>query len=340
MKTVILGAGSIGIIIGALMTKNGADVILVDANRENVAALNAKGARITGHMNVTVPVKAITPEEMSGMYDIVFYAVKQADNEAALTALLPHLHENSVVATMQNGVPEATVAGYVGEKRVVGCPVGWGATWVEPGVSELTSDLAKMTISLSAPGPIAHEVIDAVEEKLALVCEVERIKNLIGIRWTKLIFNASMSGIAALIGGTIGEILDNDKALTCVAYLGNEGIMVADAAKINLERMQGADINMMTFKTADDLAFCKDVYRHALAPHRRLRAGMLQDLEKGIRTEIDAINGVICQTGRSCGVPTPFNDIVIGTVYDLEAAKIRPDIALLERFQLPDLPAK
>jgi len=77
MKLASLGVGSMGTITGALMTKNGYDVTLIDANKDHVDALNKNGATITGMMEVNVPVKAITPDQMEGTYDIVFYLVKQ-----------------------------------------------------------------------------------------------------------------------------------------------------------------------------------------------------------------------------------------------------------------------
>ena len=339
MKTVVLGAGSIGMIAGALMAKNGGDVTLVDANRDHVAAINAKGARITGFMDETIPVQAVTPDKMSGRYDLVLYAVKQTYNEAALTALLPHLHEKSLVATMQNGVPEPAVAKYVGESRLLGCPVGWGATWLGPGVSELTSERDKMTISLGTHGAVPPPAVDAVKMELSRICEIEPVENLVGVRWTKLIVNATMSGMSAVIGGTFGDVLDNEKALTCVAHIGDEAIRAAAAAGIRLEPMQGHDINILAFKTAEEMNFRREIYKLIFGPHRQLRASMLQDLDRGVRTEIDAINGVICETGRRHGVATPVNDEVVAVVHDAEAGRVRPSASLLERFRLPVLPS-
>ena len=339
MKTAVLGAGSIGMIAGALMAKNGGDVTLVDANRDHVAALNAKGARITGFMDETIPVQAVTPDKMSGRYDLVLYAVKQTYNEAALTALLPHLHEKSLVATMQNGVPEPAVAKYVGESRLLGCPVGWGATWLGPGVSELTSERDKMTISLGTHGAVPPPAVDAVKMELSRICEIEPVENLVGVRWTKLIVNATMSGMSAVIGGTFGDVLDNEKALTCVVHIGDEAIRAAAAAGIRLEPMQGHDINILAFKTAEEMNFRREIYKLIFGPHRQLRASMLQDLDRGVRTEIDAINGVICETGRRHGVATPVNDEVVAVVHDAEAGKVRPNVSLLERFRLPVLPS-
>ena len=143
MKVAILGCGAMGTVLGAYMTKNGCDVGMIDSYQAHVDALNEKGAHIVGTVDFTVPVKAITPEQMEGIYDIVFLFTKQTANDVVLPNLLPHLGPDSTVCTLQNGVPEPFVASYVGEARTVGGTVLWGATFMEPGVSELTQDLSR-----------------------------------------------------------------------------------------------------------------------------------------------------------------------------------------------------
>ena len=49
MRTALVGAGSLGTIIGALLTQGGEDIVLVDVHEEHVKAMNDRGARITGH---------------------------------------------------------------------------------------------------------------------------------------------------------------------------------------------------------------------------------------------------------------------------------------------------
>jgi 2-dehydropantoate 2-reductase len=145
MRMAVMGAGSLGTIVGALVTKGGYDIDLIDVNVDHVKALNAKGAKITGLMEELVrPVKAITPDEMTGEYDLIFYLTKTTQNESALKYVIRHLKRDGVVVCMQNGIPEDAVADAVGKDRTVGCIVGWGATWVEPGVSKLTSKTNNM----------------------------------------------------------------------------------------------------------------------------------------------------------------------------------------------------
>jgi len=340
MKTIILGAGSLGTIAGALITKNGGDVLLVDANKAHVDALNKNGATVTGTMQLTVPVKAVTPDQMEGTFDLVLYLVKQTYNDSALKALIPHLHKESIVCTMQNGVPEDEVARYVGREKVVGCAVGWGATWIGPGVSELTSDPAKMTLDLGELDGSLTERVKKVAAIMEKICPTEITTNLAGIRWAKLLINATLSGMSASLGCTFGDVLDNDKALACAAFIGDETIRVAAKLGVTLEKIQGADLRILAFTTRAELVQKFAIYRAVFGPHRLLKASMLQDIEKGLKTEIDAINGVVSESGKKVGIATPINDKVVETVKAIETGKMKSVFDNLSLFNLPELPEK
>lgn len=340
MKTIILGAGSLGTIAGALITKNGGDVLLVDANRAHVDALNKNGAAVTGTMKLNVPVKAITPDRMEGTYDLVLYLVKQTYNESALKALVPHLHKDSIVCTMQNGVPEEEVARHVGKEKVMGCAVGWGATWIGPGVSELTSDPAKMTLDLGELDGSVTERVKKAAGVLEKICPTEITTNLAGIRWAKLLINATLSGMSASLGCTFGDVLDNDKALACAAFIGDETIRIAAGLGVTLEKIQGADLRILAFKTNAEMLQKFGIYRAVFGPHKLLKASMLQDIEKGLKTEIDAINGVVAENGKKVGIATPINDKVVEIVKGIESGKMKAVFDNLSLFHLPELPEK
>ena len=124
MHTALVGAGSLGTIIGALLSKGGVDVVLVDANLEHVKALNSRGAQVVGCMDCVTPVKAIVPAEMKGVYDLVIYLVKGTYDEVALPQVWPYLGSHSTLITLQNGVPEDKVASFIGRGRTTGGAVG------------------------------------------------------------------------------------------------------------------------------------------------------------------------------------------------------------------------
>ena len=130
-KYAIYGAGSLGTVLGAYITKNGGEVDLINRNKQHVAILNEKGAKITGTVEMTVPVKAITPDQMEGRYDVIVLLTKQLFNKEVVTFLKDYLSDKGVIVTLQNGIPEPGIAEIIGENRTMGCAVEWGAALIE-----------------------------------------------------------------------------------------------------------------------------------------------------------------------------------------------------------------
>ena len=340
MKVGILGAGSLGTIMGAVVTNNGGEVTLIDANKEHVEALNKNGATVTGYLDLkNIPVKAITPDEMEGIYDIIIVLLKQTANKVALPKLLNYLNDDSVVCTLQNGIPEESVAEIFGKDRTVGGAVGWGAGWAGPGVSELFTHPDHMRIEIGTINGKITEQLKKVEEFLKFAGSVDVNTNLMGIRWSKLLMNSALSGMSAALGCTFGEIIDNDKAVTCAAHVADELIRVSKAKGVKLEVIiPNRDFYELEFndKSSRDHAieFLRDIY----SVHRPQKASMLQDMEKGRPCEIDYINGIVCDNGDKFGVETPFNDKIRQIVKEFEAGKIPfPSMKNLDRFDVPKL---
>ena len=128
MRCAIYGAGSLGTVLGAYMTKNGAQVDLINRNKAHVAALKEKGATIRGTVDMNVPVSALTPDEMSGTYNVILLMTKQLLNPEVVAFLKPFLAEDGVIVTLQNGIPEPSIAEIVGKNRTMGCAEKIGFT--------------------------------------------------------------------------------------------------------------------------------------------------------------------------------------------------------------------
>jgi 2-dehydropantoate 2-reductase len=325
MKVAILGCGSMGTVLGAYMTKNGFDVELVDSYEEHVKALNGKGAHIVGTVDFTVPVRALTPGQMAGVYDIVFLFTKQTADDEVLPNLLKHLGPDSTVCTLQNGVPEPYVAGFVGENRTVGGTVLWGATFMEPGVSELTQDLSRND-HLFEIGEMDGSIgprIQKVAEVLGNMGNARITDRLMASRWGKLINNACMSGMSAACGATFGEVLDNPTARACLSYLGSEVKKCAEAAGYQLPILLHEQ-SPETLDLKDQAMFDanQEMFLTMYSDMRTAKASMLQDLEKGKVTEVNMINGFVCQAGDRYGIDTPFNDKVVEIVGKIEKKQL------------------
>lgn len=327
MKIAVLGAGSLGIIIGALIKKGGYQVDLIDINQENVDALNQNGAKITGFLNENIAVTAVHPNNLQDVYDVVFLLTKQVYTQESLTNILPYLHKESMVCTLQNGVPEELVASIVGSNRTIGGVVGFGATWAGPGISELTTEvdtMKKYAFDVGELDGAITERIKLIKEILDKVGNCDITTNIQGVKWSKLLMNATFSGMSAALGCTFGEVLKDPDAMKNLANIADETIKVARSHNIKLEKMQGKDFESLELLQQEDISGKLDFYNEVWGPHENLKASMLQDLEKGNRTEIDYINGFIVKKGRESNIRTPSNELVCELVKVAEKEKIVP----------------
>ena len=322
MRIAIVGCGAMGTVLGAYLNKNGCEVDMVDSYKDHVDTLNTNGAHIIGTVDIVVPVRAMLPEQMTGIYDLVFLFTKQNANPQILPHLLGYLDENSTVCTLQNGVPEPDVASYVGEKRTVGGTVLWGATFQEPGVSELTQDIT-LSDHLFEIGEIDGSIgprIQMVADVLAQMGRPTLITDkLMSSRWGKLVNNACMSGMSAVCGCTFGEVLDNPVARACLSYIGREVKQCCEAEGYSLPTLLGSQTPLsLELKNQAQFDESQRMFLEMYEGLRAAKASMLQDLEKGLPTEVNMINGYVCKAGRRHSIPTPFNDAVVKFVSTAE----------------------
>lgn len=326
-KIAIYGAGSLGTILGAYISKNNVSVDLINRNRNHIKALKENGAKVRGTVNFDVKVNALYIEEMKEKYDIIFLLTKQQDNKNVALFLKDYLKDDGVVVTLQNGLPEYLLQSVLGEERVLGCTVAWGATLKENGVSELTSDPNNLTFSLGSFTYKNKDKLEMVKEVLELMGPTEIDNNFIGTRWSKLLVNSAFSGMSTVLGVTFGEVAKNKKSRKYAQMLIKECIDVSKAQNIKLEPIQGKNVaKLMDYKTWLKKKFVFLILPAAIKKHALIKASMLQDLEKGKKCEIEAINGVVSQKGKEYNIKTPINDKVIEIVKRIENGELKPSL--------------
>lgn len=334
MRTAIYGAGSLGTILGAFISRAGKPVDLINRNQAHIEAMKANGAKVTGTTDFTQPVTAYTPDEMSGQYDIIFLMTKQQNNKEVVQMLNGFLAQDGVLVTFQNGLPEMQIADILGEERVLGCTVAWGATMQGPGVCELTSEPDALSFSLGSISANRSRHFDKVKELLEKMGTVDVEENFIGTRWSKLLINASFSGMSAVLGCTFGEAAAPKESRRIVQALIKECIDVCATGGIRIEPVQGKDIvKLLDYKGALKKAISFFIIPIAIRKHAKLKASMLQDIEKGKLTEVDAINGAVSDYGRKVGCPTPMNDKVVEIIHKIEQGQLKPSFDNLQYFK-------
>ena len=334
MRIAIYGAGSLGTILGAYISKGGVPIELINRNKAHVEALKAGGAQVVGTVQFSQKVIAYTPEEMSGKYDVIFLMTKQQHNKEVVQMLDNYLASDGALVTFQNGLPEMQIADILGAERVLGCTVAWGATLKEAGVCELTSEPDALSFSLGTVSEKRNKNFDNIKAVLELMGKVDVEENFIGTRWSKLLINAAFSGMSAVLGCTFGEAAGPRASRRIVQALIKECIDVCKAGGIRIEPVQGKDIvKLLDYNNSLKRAFSFFIIPIAIRKHAKLKASMLQDLEKGKLTEVDAINGAVSEYGRRVGCPTPMNDRVVEIIHGIEQGRLKPEFANLKYFE-------
>ncbi|UNL83761.1 ketopantoate reductase family protein [Priestia koreensis] len=338
MRIAVLGAGSLGTIVGAYLADGGMDVQLIDTYEAHVEALNTSGANVIGTTEFHSNVKAITPENKSGTYDLVLLLTKQLYNETILRELLPFLHDDSVVCSLQNGIPEQSVASVVGADRVIAGSVEFGATFIEPGVSRLTTEYTQFKKYAFQIGELNGETtkrIQRIKSALDLVGGTHISDNLVGTKWSKLLINNAFSGLSAALNGEYGDVLDSETGIVSAVHIADETIKVGHANHVTFAKMNGFDIASLELTSDSDIPDRVQTLRAVMEPSRLLKASMLQDLEKKRKTEVQYINGVVPKMAQGKEIETPFNDLVVTLVEEAEQLQNVPTFSKnIQPFEL------
>jgi 2-dehydropantoate 2-reductase len=335
----IIGAGAIGSVVGGCLTKAGHDVTLIDQWPEHIEAIKAKGLRLSGTIgDFVVPVKAVHIHELQSVrepFDAMFVAVKSYDTEWATAMAVAYLTADGVVVDFQNGINDERVAAVAGKHRTLGCVITVSAGMYEPGHA-MRTDTAQIGFKIGE-----HDGRDTARARelvaiMNAVAETKVTTNLFGERWSKLAINCMANPLAGLTGlGTL-EVRTDPKISAVGVHVGAEAIMVGRAVGYEVEPIYGIPTQRyVDAYQGQGLAQLLD----DIAEIARKRGGgepsLLQDVKKKRRTEIDYLNGYVCEQGRKAGVQTPFNDAVVAVIKRLGVgftpgrAHLDPVIAML-----------
>ncbi len=340
-KIAVFGAGAMGTVLGALLSKGGLQVDLITRNEKHVQGLKEKGAVIkctAEGKEIIQPVRALFPQEM-GEYDVLFLMTKQRHNQEILTDLLPRLKKDGIVCTTQNGLPEAGVAAIVGDRRTYGAATSFGATFIGEGEVELTSKFEGMRMEIGAYQgegadlPLLQEILSYAGKAVGQE-DFVTVGDLLGARWAKLAINAAFSGLSVATGLTFGEVAKRKKTRKLALKILRESIAVAGASGVTLAKMQGHDMEkLLGGKTAFKRFVAYMVLPFAMRRHKKLRSGMLFDVLAGRKCEIDFITGAVAREGARVGVPTPTCKRLVEIVHGIENGLYEIDYKNVDFFQ-------
>src|SRR6266487_904451 len=297
VRIVVFGAGAMGSFFGGLLSRRH-DVTLI-GRADHVAAIRARGLRITGKTAMIARPHAATRLPAGAEPELIFLTTKSYDTAKAMSTLRPFADE-ALFVTVQNGLGNAEAIAKVAH-RVVAGTTAHGVTYLGPGeirhagVGETVlgawagvreADLVRLRDLLADVGVVAQITGDAKTEL-----------------WSKLVVNASINPLAALAGVPNGRLVRDNGLLACMEAVCREATSVAKA--------EGASVD------PDEL-----LHRTVLVARRTAanRGSMLQDLDRHRRTEIDSITGAVVRAAARDEIPVPLNRVLLALVRARESA--------------------
>jgi 2-dehydropantoate 2-reductase len=317
----IVGAGAIGGVTAARMAGEVRRVAVLDADEEHVRLMRDPGLlldELGEERRVRLDAHA-DPAALEGPFDFVLVTLKAPHLEGALGPLVERgLGETFV--SLGNGLVQDRISNMVGDALIVGT-VEWGATNLGPG------HLAQTTRAPFVIGEPDGEVRDRTRllaEALGTVADVRVTENIRGQVWSKLLVNSSFSGLGAVSGLLYREVVADPEGREAALALWREGYDVGLAQGIALEEVLGVPAGSLVVRGPEDRRRADEALEVAMGYAGATKASMLQDLEKGRKTEVDVINGGVVERGRQYGVPTPLNERVVGLVHAMERGERRP----------------
>ncbi|MCH7825954.1 MAG: 2-dehydropantoate 2-reductase, partial [Acidobacteria bacterium] len=291
--------GALGSVVAARLA-DAHEVCLV-GRRNHVDAINERGLQITGHTEIvqTAIYATTDPSSLKGVApDAVLLTVKAYDTRSAVAALSDYW-STSIFVSLQNGLGnEEAIAEQA--TKVLGAVINQGATFIGPGE---VFHAGSGEIDL---GPFAGTTDDDAETIAAALRDAgfpARARRDIRAKiWAKVILNAAVNPLTALLRKRTGELIGNEALEDALGLVVEESVAIAAACGVSLDATEILDkIRAVAEATRDN------------------KSSMLQDLERGRRTEIDAINGALIARAREHGIPCPANELLANMVRAAEA---------------------
>ncbi len=303
-KFAVIGAGPVGCIVAAFLSRGGYEVTLCDVRPDLLDMAKNRGIILSGTDNFQAVVAKTTTrvdELADDPPDVVIVTVKATALPIITSALEGVIDDDRYVVSWQNGIDtELVLAERLGKKQVMRAVVNYGCILEGPAQVKMVFHHRPHYLQELDPSSknAALGICHALTECGLDTQHTNQIRNMV---WSKTVNNSCMNAVCAVTGKTMFEVINDPIVSGLVDSLLKEGVKVARAN----EMMLGPDYYL------DCLDYIKDAGHH--------KPSMLQDIEAKRQTEIDYINGKIIEYGERAGVLTPYNSTLRSLVKALEA---------------------
>ncbi|HVO10008.1 MAG TPA: 2-dehydropantoate 2-reductase [Vicinamibacteria bacterium] len=304
-RVLVVGTGGLACALGAGLSRAGGEVTLAGSWSEALAAIEARGIVVHQEEETwTARPRAVAVDGGLDPVSLALVLVKSHSTTRAAAALGGALEPDGLAVTLQNGLGNReTLRAVLGSERVLAGVAILGATVLGPGEVRLVAGRVVLERDPRGRGEALARLLRTAG------LGVETTDDLPPIAWTKLAANCAINPLTALHRLPNGALLEDAQLRAELGRAAREVGAVAEACGIRLPRDAGQAALEICRATAGN------------------RSSMLQDVERGAPTEIDALNGAVAREGRRLGVPTPVNDHLFAAVRALEGRPLAAEAA-------------
>jgi len=298
MNIVIVGAGAIGSLFGALLAKN--NTVVLVGRAPHITAIKHNGLNINGKTHLHVTLSAVeSVKDVPISPNLILLTVKSYDTETAIKQTLPLIRDETVVVSLQNGLDNIEkIEHFVDKDRIVAGVTTHGAIFSNPGVIRHTGKGKTFLGQLDNTRSKRLEDIISLFNEAGI--ETQLSADVVKEIWAKAIINSSINPLTAFFNCKNGYLLENPLLQKIVEAISAESTNIAQAEGINL--------------TAPDMIQrTKEVIRDTA----RNYSSMLQSVQQGKKTEIDSMNGKLVTIGKQHRIDTTLNKILVELVTSL-----------------------
>lgn len=291
-----MGAGAVGSYFGAKLALAGNEVHFI-ARGDHLRAMQTRGLQVQSRdSTMTIDhVRAMGDPKGVGPVDLVLFTVKATSTLEAAEAARPLLGPDTVVLGLQNGVEnESMLAKTLGRERIVPGVAYIGVQRPSAGLI-LHTNLGNIALG-EFDGRVSDRVVAIRDVLEDAGVHTSVSSDITSAKWRKLVWNAAFNPITAIHRKTVLDVLEDDGLRATAIAAMREVVDVGSAL--------GHQVSEESIRKAT--AFSAELGRS--------RTSMLQDVEAGRPTEIDALCGAVVRAGRRVGVPTPVNTMLLETI--------------------------
>jgi 2-dehydropantoate 2-reductase len=284
----VVGTGALATLFGARLSRAGCLPTLIGTWQAALDAIARQGLTVEAQCGSwAAPARASVLSEAAGPFDLALVLVKSHQTDAVGPILERVLGVTGLAITLQNGLGNAeSLRARLGAARVAQGVTYAGAALLAPG---RVRDAGDTSVVLGQHLPAPERLASAAALLASAGFSCTTVADISRAVWTKLAVNCALNPLAALHGVPNGRILE---------------------IRGCRQRFLVALREVAAVAAANGHPLSADIEAEALAAVRRTaanRCSMLQDLERGVATEIAALNGAVVAIADRLGVPVPVN---------------------------------